>query len=111
MNPGGPMTGDRQGPDPTTHDDLLELEPWDQPRGPGGVPRWMGALLNYCSRCGAELHFGPIDGDHRDRLSCPACRFIAYVNPRLVVTTLPITPAGEVVLLRRGIEPGRGAWA
>jgi len=71
----------------------------------------MGELLNYCSRCGAELRFGPIDGDHRDRLSCAACGFIAYVNPRLVVTTLPITPAGEVVLLRRGIEPGRGAWA
>ena len=45
------------------------------------------------------------------RLSCPACGHIAYVNPRLVVTTLPITDAGEVVLLRRGIEPGRGAWA
>jgi ADP-ribose pyrophosphatase YjhB (NUDIX family) len=27
------------------------------------------------------------------------------------VTTLPVTEAGEVVLLRRGIEPGYGAWA
>ena len=34
-----------------------------------------------------------------------------YVNPRLVVTTIPVTEAGEVVLLRRGIEPGRGWWA
>ena len=34
-----------------------------------------------------------------------------YVNPRLVVTTLPITEAGEIVLIRRGIEPGRGSWA
>ena len=100
--------GRSQGPDLTSHDDLLELEPWDQPRGPGGVPTWMGELLNFCSRCGAELRFGPIDGDHRDRLSCPACGFVAYVNPRLVVTTLPITPDGEVVLLRRGIEPGLG---
>ena len=103
--------GRSQGPDLASHDDLLELEPWDQPRGPGGVPTWMGELLNFCSRCGAELRFGPIDGDHRDRLSCPACGFVAYVNPRLVVTTLPITPDGEVVLLRRGIEPGLGAWA
>ena len=38
-------------------------------------------------------------------------RYIAYVNPRLVVTTLPVTDAGEVMLLRRGIEPGRGLWA
>jgi ADP-ribose pyrophosphatase YjhB (NUDIX family) len=27
------------------------------------------------------------------------------------VTTLPITESGELVLLRRGIEPGRGWWA
>jgi ADP-ribose pyrophosphatase YjhB (NUDIX family) len=28
-----------------------------------------------------------------------------------VVTTLPITEAGEIVLIRRGIEPGKGLWA
>jgi ADP-ribose pyrophosphatase YjhB (NUDIX family) len=27
------------------------------------------------------------------------------------VTTLPVTPDGHLVLLRRGIEPGLGAWA
>ena len=52
-----------------------------------------------------------IEGEDRDRLSCPACGHIAYVNPRLVVTILPITDDGEIVLLRRGIEPGRGLWA
>jgi ADP-ribose pyrophosphatase YjhB (NUDIX family) len=36
---------------------------------------------------------------------------VSYVNPRLVVTTIPVNDAGEVVLLRRGIEPGRGWWA
>ena len=39
------------------------------------------------------------------------CGHVAYVNPRLVVTTLPITDAGEIVLIRRGIEPGKGTWA
>ena len=77
----------------------------------GGVPEWLGAMLNYCSRCGAQLEFGPVTGEDRDRLACASCGFVAYVNPRLVVTTLPITPAGELVLLRRGIEPGRGWWA
>jgi ADP-ribose pyrophosphatase YjhB (NUDIX family) len=100
-----------QGPDLVSHPDLLENEPWDEARAPGGVPYWLGEMLNYCSRCGEALHFGPLAGDHRDRLGCPACGFIAYVNPRLVVTTLPITDAGEVVLLRRGIPPGYGAWA
>ena len=76
-----------------------------------GVPEWMAETLNFCSRCGTRLSFGAIDGEDRDRLSCPACGHITYVNPRLVVTTLPVTPGGELVLLRRGIAPGVGAWA
>lgn len=76
-----------------------------------GVPAWLAASLNYCTRCGSGLRFGPIEGEDRDRLACPACGFVAYVNPRLVVTTIPVTDTGEVVLLRRGIDPGRGSWA
>ncbi len=76
-----------------------------------GVPTWIARSLNFCSNCGSALNLGTIDGEDRDRLSCAACGHIAYVNPRLVVTTLPITDDGQLVLLRRGIEPGRGAWA
>jgi ADP-ribose pyrophosphatase YjhB (NUDIX family) len=42
---------------------------------------------------------------------CDSCDRIAYVNPRLVVTTLPITEEGNVVLIRRGIAPSLGLWA
>jgi ADP-ribose pyrophosphatase YjhB (NUDIX family) len=80
-------------------------------RADGAIPDWLAASLNYCSRCGAPLRFGPIEGEERDRLACRECGFIAYVNPRLVVSTLPVTDAGELVLLRRGIEPGYGSWA
>jgi ADP-ribose pyrophosphatase YjhB (NUDIX family) len=76
-----------------------------------GPPAWLGEVGNYCTRCGTPLRLGPVRGELRDRLSCPACGFIAYLNPRLVVTTLPVNDRGEVLLLRRGIEPGRGAWA
>jgi ADP-ribose pyrophosphatase YjhB (NUDIX family) len=82
----------------------------DLPSG-RGVPRWIAASLNFCSRCGAELVYEIVTGEDRDRHACPACGHIAYVNPRLVVTTLPITDAGEIVLIRRGIEPGIGSWA
>jgi ADP-ribose pyrophosphatase YjhB (NUDIX family) len=75
-----------------------------------GVPPWLGASLNYCSRCGEPLVFGEIDGEDRHRLAC-VNGHVTYVNPRLVVTTLPITERGEVVLLRRGLEPGLGSWA
>ncbi len=76
-----------------------------------GVPGWVRSTLGFCSRCGEPLSMGTVAGEHRDRLSCAACGFIAYVNPRMVVTTLPLTDAGELVLLRRGIEPAYGTWA
>src|SRR5664279_136889 len=76
-----------------------------------GVPPWLAAHLTFCSRCGGRLRLGEIPGEDRERLACDACGYIAYVNPRLVVTAIPITDAGEVVLLRRGIEPAYGTWA
>jgi ADP-ribose pyrophosphatase YjhB (NUDIX family) len=76
-----------------------------------GVPPWLAANLNYCSRCGSALTFGPQPAETRDRLACANCGFIAYVNPRLVVSTLPVTTDGQLVLIRRGIEPGYGWWA
>jgi ADP-ribose pyrophosphatase YjhB (NUDIX family) len=75
------------------------------------VPAWVRSTLGYCSRCGSPLAMGSVPGEHRDRLVCGACGFIAYVNPRLVVTTLPVTASGELVLLRRAIEPAYGTWA
>lgn len=79
--------------------------------GRGGVPGWLADSIRHCSRCGDLLDFRSVEGEERPRLVCPNCHFIAYVNPRLVVTTLPVTADGEVILLRRGIEPGYGAWA
>jgi ADP-ribose pyrophosphatase YjhB (NUDIX family) len=71
----------------------------------------MRDTYTYCSRCGADLRFGAVPDEERHRLICDSCGFIAYVNPRLVVTALPVTDDGRIVLLRRGIEPGYGAWA
>jgi ADP-ribose pyrophosphatase YjhB (NUDIX family) len=79
--------------------------------GPGGIPDWLEPMVRFCSRCGGALSFGSIEGEERERLSCSKCGFIFYVNPRLVVTTLPITERGEVMLIRRGIAPGYDRWA
>lgn len=76
-----------------------------------GVPPWLAAIVNYCSRCGSPLAHGPVPGETRDRLACTNCGFIAYLNPRLVVSTLPITHDNKLVLIRRGIEPGYNLWA
>lgn len=76
-----------------------------------GAPDWLGPALRHCSRCGGTLEHGAVDGEDRSRHHCTDCGYISYVNPRLVVSTLPITEDGELVLLRRGIPPGYGAWA
>jgi len=76
-----------------------------------GTPPWLAATLNFCTSCGGELQLGSIEGEERQRLACDSCGHVAYVNPRLVVTCLPVTDAGELVLIRRGLEPGRGLWA
>ena len=82
----------------------------DLPAG-GGPPAWLAATLNHCTNCGGPLILGPIPGEERHRLACASCGHIAYVNPRLVTTTIPVTETGGVVLIRRGFEPGRGLWA
>ena len=56
----------------------------------GGVPSWLATTLNFCTRCGDALQFGEIEGEDRHRLACASCGYVAYVNPRLVVTTIPI---------------------
>jgi ADP-ribose pyrophosphatase YjhB (NUDIX family) len=76
-----------------------------------GVPPWLASSLNFCTNCGGSLQFGQVIGEDRHRLSCGNCGHITYVNPRLVVTAFPVTDAGELILLRRGIEPGLGLWA
>lgn len=76
-----------------------------------GAPHWLGESLRHCSRCGATLDHGRVDGEDRERHHCIECGYIAYVNPRMVVSTLPVTEAGELVLIRRGIPPGHGWWA
>ena len=76
-----------------------------------GAPTWLGPTLRNCCRCGGLLVYGPVPGEDRERHSCTVCGQVTYVNPRLVVTTLPVTHDDELVLIRRAIPPGYGTWA
>jgi ADP-ribose pyrophosphatase YjhB (NUDIX family) len=61
----------------------------------------------FCPRCGAPA---PAIDLPRS-LTCRACGFAAYYNPKPVACAIPRTPdAGDVILLRRGFEPGKGLW-
>jgi ADP-ribose pyrophosphatase YjhB (NUDIX family) len=76
-----------------------------------GAPDWLAPSLRNCSCCGGRLDFGPVAGEDRQRHRCRDCGHVTYVNPRLVVSTIPVTAAGELILIRRAIPPGFGAWA
>ena len=52
-------------------------------------------ILRYCSRCGRRSRWRSLPEENRERLACSACGYIAYVNPRLVVTTIPVNAAGR----------------
>jgi len=61
--------------------------------------------LSFCPRCGA-----PPQIDFPRSISCATCGYGAYYNPKPVACTIPVTDAGEIVLLRRGFAPGAGLW-
>jgi ADP-ribose pyrophosphatase YjhB (NUDIX family) len=59
----------------------------------------------YCPRCGQ-----PADVAYPRSITCPHCGYGAYYNPKPVAAAIPVTAAGEIVLLRRGFDPGKGLW-
>jgi ADP-ribose pyrophosphatase YjhB (NUDIX family) len=44
------------------------------------------------------------------RQSCPACQTTHYETPFIVAASLPVVD-GQVVLVRRGTNPGKGLWS
>lgn len=49
------------------------------------------------------------EGEDRERLTCAACGFIAYENPKIVTGSVVVVD-GRILLCRRAIEPRRGYW-
>ena len=65
--------------------------------------------MKYCSTCGTPLELRIPEGDNRPRSCCPGCNAIHYVNPKIVVGSIP-TFQGKVLLCKRAIEPRYGYW-
>lgn len=63
----------------------------------------------YCQVCGHHLVERFIEAEKRIRLQCESCRFIHYLNPR-VVTGIIVSHRGRVLLQRRAVEPRSGYW-
>jgi ADP-ribose pyrophosphatase YjhB (NUDIX family) len=65
--------------------------------------------MKYCSICGGSLALITPAGDNRQRSCCRNCQNIHYVNPKIVVGTIP-TFENKVLLCKRAIEPRYGFW-
>ncbi len=63
----------------------------------------------YCPACAAPLAARRFKPFEPDRLACTACDFVHYDGPSVAVGGI-FTLDGGVVLLRRAIDPGYGAW-
>jgi 8-oxo-dGTP diphosphatase len=62
----------------------------------------------FCPRCGGLLEARLVED--RERPVCRDCGFVFYVDPKVAVAV--IVPRGDgIVLGRRAIDPGLGAWS
>lgn len=67
------------------------------------------STIRFCPLCGAPLAAEPVPPDHREQMVCSRCRFVFYLNPKVVAATIPERD-GATLLTRRSINPGRGLW-
>jgi ADP-ribose pyrophosphatase YjhB (NUDIX family) len=67
--------------------------------GPGG---------HYCVNCGIPLEIRVVED--RELEACPRCDFVLWRDPKVVTLVVVEDGEGAVVLGRRAIEPGYGAW-
>ena len=63
----------------------------------------------HCPQCGGTL--GLLLVERRERQGCVGCGFVLYRNPASASAGVVLNPAGEVLLVRRAIEPWKGYWA
>ncbi len=62
-----------------------------------------------CPLCSGEL--GPLEVGSRLRLCCVACGFVLYQNPASAAAGVVLNRSGEILLVRRALEPYRDHWA
>jgi 8-oxo-dGTP diphosphatase len=65
--------------------------------------------IRFCPLCAGPLAREAVAPDQREQAVCSACRFVFYLNPKVVAGAI-LEQDGRVLLTRRSINPGRGLW-
>ncbi len=63
---------------------------------------------NFCYNCGEKTESKKIAG--KNRSFCKNCNLILYKNPIPSVAIVAFNLQDEILLTKRGIEPGKGLW-
>jgi ADP-ribose pyrophosphatase YjhB (NUDIX family) len=64
---------------------------------------------SFCPICGASLSSASIDG--RERMYCPVCKWVHYINPLPVAIAFAVNSSNELLVVRRAHEPAFNEWA
>lgn len=64
--------------------------------------------VNFCQVCGAPMTEGERFG--KVRRFCAQCGYIHFIDPKVAAAVF-VERDGEVLLVRRAVEPERGKWA
>lgn len=68
----------------------------------------MSSVSHYCVNCGTRLE--PRTIENRVLEACAACGFVLWHDPKVVTIVVVEDEQGDVIVGRRGIEPGYGLW-
>ena len=63
----------------------------------------------FCPSCKTKLSSRKIEGIRRQ--SCPKCGWVHYANPLPSAVAFVYKDDRELLLVKRGVEPGSGKWA
>jgi 8-oxo-dGTP diphosphatase len=66
-------------------------------------------MYKNCPHCGAGLRLKKIE--RRLRVFCPFCHWVYYENPLPSAAAFVRNKKDEILLIQRGVEPGKGKWA
>ena len=67
------------------------------------------SIYKFCPVCRGDFIKKQLIQNEPERLVCKACKFIFYLDPKLVACTIAETSKG-IVLQRRNKEPKKGHW-
>ncbi|HEY3700240.1 MAG TPA: NUDIX hydrolase [Spongiibacteraceae bacterium] len=65
--------------------------------------------IKFCVQCATQLQIVIPDGDNRERLYCPACGYIHYQNPKVLVACM-MSWQDKALWMRRANAPRAGMW-